>query len=98
MAKILRNKPLLVLGSGAVAKKMINRAKARKRRKAKVGQTLAGVVAAGATGGAIKYFGDSVRGPRRRHKITKLVGRGKEEFEGNDDNRFKMQQSTPAEA
>ena len=77
-AKILKSKPLLVLGGTALVRKAAAKAKAR-RRKSRRGPAFAGLAIAGATGGAIKYFTDSNRGSSRRRKLMRLVGKGETE-------------------
>jgi len=96
-SKILKSKPLLILGGTALVRKAVAKSKARRRRSHKA-PAFAGLAIAGATGGAIKYFTNSDRGPSRRRKLMKLVGKGEATDYSDSQNWSALPDSPPADA
>jgi len=93
----------MLLGAGALTKKIMN-ARTRRRNKSRVGKGLTGLFAAGVTGGAIRYFTDAINGPRRRDKVSAVLGKVRRkdtnEWDNDgsvDENRFQVHESAPAE-
>jgi len=96
-AKFLKNKPVLLIGGTALVRKAVNASKARRKRSRK-GPAFAGLAIAGATGGAFKYFTNSDRGPGRRRKVMKLVGKGEATDYSDAQNWSALPDSAPADS
>lgn len=82
--RILRSKPVLLLGGGALLRKAMQNAQTKRRKRRGAGRKVTGILLASAAGGALRYFSDTVSGPRRREKIMRLIGKG-QESEGSQD-------------
>lgn len=76
MPRILRSKPVLFAGGAALVNK-IAKSRRAERRKSRTSKLLSGLLLAGVTGGAIKYFKDPILGTKRREKVLGLIGRSK---------------------
>ncbi|MGI8425715.1 MAG: hypothetical protein ACR2FO_02490 [Actinomycetota bacterium] len=96
-AKFLKSKPVLLIGGTALVRKAVNASKARRKRSRK-GPAFAGLALAGATGGAVKYFTNSDRGPSRRRKVMKLVGKGEATDYSDSQNWSAIPDAPPSDA
>ncbi len=99
MRKILRSKPVLLIGGAALARKIANRSKMSRKKKG-AGKKAAGFALTAAGGAAFRYFTDSISGPRRREKIKRLMGKGGapdwNSESGNDSqSHLQLQDSSP---
>lgn len=78
MRRVLRSKPVLIIGGGAVARRLMNKAQIKRKKRKGAGRKITGLVLASAAGGAFRYFTDSVSGPRRRQKVMRMMGKAEQ--------------------
>lgn len=78
MPKVLRSKPVLLVGAAAILKKV--RSQAAQRRRKSRGRKIFGVLGATGVFGLVKYFTNPLEGKRRREKVRGLVTR-RDDFE-----------------
>lgn len=99
MPKVLRSKPVLLVGAATLLKKVRDQA-AQRRRKAR-GRKIAGILGATGLVGLVKYFTNPLDGQRRRAKIKNIVTRS-DDFEqdwqplGNGNSEIKIPEITPS--
>lgn len=102
MRRVLRSKPVLIIGGGALLRKIMNDAQMRRKKRKHIGRKVTGLALASAAGGAVKYFSDSVSGARRRQKVMRLMGKGEQSGEwtgsnGESQDSLQLQDAAPSQ-